>query len=118
VVDKTLLNKEIIRKMKGISTEVIIFALLAITIVVLAIFFLSAHFGPGITQISKEECKQKIQSACASFRTTGNFRVFREIPRTCADSLGVSSPFTSCVKGIGNECRNLCNSVELIVIPP
>jgi hypothetical protein len=102
--------------MKGISTEVIIFAILAIAIVVAAIFFLSSRFGPGITQISKEECKQKMQSACASFRSTGNPAVFNDIPQTCADSLGVSSLFTACVSGTTDQCKNLCESVEIGVI--
>jgi hypothetical protein len=104
--------------MKGISTEVIIFALLAIIIVVSAIFFLSGRLGPGVTQMSKEECKQKMQSACSSFRSTGNSAVFNDIPQTCADSLGVSSLFTACVSGTINQCKNLCESVEIGVITP
>jgi hypothetical protein len=104
--------------MKGISAEVIIFAILAIIIVVAAIFFLSGRLGPGVTQMSKEECKQKMQSACASFRSTGNPAVFNDIPQTCADSLGVSSLFRACVSGITDQCKNLCESVEVGVITP
>jgi len=104
--------------MKGISTEVIIFAILAIIIVVVAIFFLSGQLGPAVTQMSKEECKQKMQSACSSFRSTGNTAVFNEIPKTCADSLGVSSLFTACVSGTTDQCKKLCESVEVSVITP
>jgi hypothetical protein len=116
VVDKNFLSKKIIKKMKGISTEVIIFAILAIIIAVTVIFFLSGRLGPGVTQMSIEECKQKMQSACASFRSTGNSAVFNNIPQTCADSLGVSSLFRACIRGITDQCRNLCRSVEVGVI--
>ena len=117
-MDKNFLSNKIIKKMKGISTEVIIFAILAIIIVVAAIFFLSGRLGPGVTQMSKEECKQKMQSACSSFRSTGNSAVFNDIPQTCADSLGVSSLFRACISGTAEQCKNLCESVEVGVITP
>jgi hypothetical protein len=104
--------------MKGVSPEVIIFTLLALGIVVAAYFLFSGRLGPGVTQMSEGECKQKMQSACASFRSTGNPAVFNDIPQTCADSLGVSSLFTACVSGTTDQCKNLCKSVEVGVITP
>jgi hypothetical protein len=102
--------------MKGLSTEAIIFALVALGVAVVVIFILSGRIGPGLTEMSKEGCKQKMQSACASFRSTGNPAVFNEIPKTCADSLGVSSLFKACVGGTSEQCKNLCDSVEIGVI--
>jgi hypothetical protein len=102
---------------KGISTEVIIFAILALVIVVVAVFFLSGRFGPGVTQLSKEDCKQRMQAACSSFRSTGNNAVFKDIPQTCARDLGVSSQFTNCLSDNLQECRNLCDAIEIGVVP-
>jgi hypothetical protein len=104
--------------MKGISAEVIIFAILAIIIVGVAIFFLSGHLGPGATQMSKEECKQKMQLSCAGFRQIENPAAFNDVPQTCADSLDVSSFFQACVSGDKNACKSLCESVEIGVVTP
>jgi hypothetical protein len=118
VVDKALKIRKIIKKMKGVSPEVVIFAILALVIVVAVIFIFSGRLGPGVTQMSKEECKQKMHSVCSAFRSTSNYAVFNDIPKTCADSLGVSSLFTACVSGTTDQCKNLCESVEVGVITP
>jgi len=102
--------------MKGVSTEVIIFSLLAIAIVVLAIFFLSGRLGPGSTQLTKEECRNKVLSACSSYRITGTNNAFKNIPTTCADILGISNNFRNCISPSGtlqyDPCKVVCDEIE------
>jgi len=104
--------------MKGVSTEVIIFALLALVIVIAAIFFFSGRLGPAVTQMSKEECEQKMQSACASFRSTGNPSAFKNIPETCANTLNVLPTFRACLSGSTNQCINMCENIEMGIVSP
>jgi len=104
--------------MKGVSTEVIIFSLLALVIVVAVIFFFSGRLGPAATQLSKEECEQKMRSACASFRSTGNPSTFKNIPETCANALNVLPTFRACVSGSEHQCINMCEAIEIGIISP
>jgi hypothetical protein len=106
------------RVRKGISAEVIIFAILAVVIAGIAIFYFSGRLGPGATQLSKEECKQKMQTVCSSFTSTGNPAVFKEIPQTCADILDVSSLFKACQLEKGNQCKLLCEAIEIGTVTP
>jgi len=98
--------------MKG-DINPIIFAILAVGIVVVVIFLLSGNIGRFTTRMSIEECKQKMQTSCSSFRTTGNPVVFRDIPQTCAEDLEVSSLFKACIEGKAQQCENLCESIEI-----
>jgi len=103
--------------MKG-DINPIIFAILAVGIVVVAIFLLSGNIGRFIARMSVEECKQKMQVLCSSFRTTGNPVVFRDVPQTCAEDLKVSSLFKACIGGSVSQCENLCESIEIGIISP
>lgn len=103
--------------MKGITTQVVLL-IVAIVLGGLVLFFLFQRYGPASTQMSVGECKQKMQDACGSFRSTGNPAVFNDIPQTCADSLGVSSLFKACVSGTTDQCKSLCESVEIGVVTP
>ena len=103
--------------MKG-DVSPVIYLVLAIVLVGIVLFFLLQRFGPSSIQMSVGECKQKMQDACGSFRSTGNPAVFNGIPQTCADSLGVSSLFKACVSGTTDQCKSLCESVEIGVVTP
>ena len=101
--------------MKGISKEVVItIAVLAIVIVV--IFFFSGRFGPAATQLTKEECRNKVLSACSSYRITGTNNAFKNIPTTCADILGISNNFRNCISPSGtlqyDPCKVVCDEIE------
>jgi len=99
--------------MKGLSTEVIIYTIVALAIAIVAYLFLSGRFGPGAAQFTKEECKQKMVTACSSYRISGKNDALKNIPKTCADILGVSSYFNSCTSYDDyNSCNLLCRSIE------
>jgi len=117
VVDKSFLNNKINTKMKGISWEVVVI-IAAVIVIIIALFAFSGWFGTFNVQTSGTNCKSQLQNACSSFRSTGNPAVFNGIPQTCADSLGVSSLFKACVSGTTDQCKSLCESVEIGVVTP
>ena len=103
--------------MKG-DINPIIFAILAVGIVIVAIFLLSGNIGRFTAKMSVEECKQKMQASCSSFTTTGNPAIFRDVPQTCADVLGISAPFKECVAGNRDRCRVMCDTIEIGTVTP
>jgi hypothetical protein len=104
--------------MKGDIPVAIVLVVLAIVFGFILFLFFSGYFAPVPTKLSVEKCKQDMQSACGAFRSTGNSAVFNGIPKTCADSLGVSSLFKACVSGTTDQCRSLCESIEIGVVTP
>ncbi len=97
--------------MKGISTEVIIYAVLALAIVGVAFFFLVGKFTTSTPD--KGECKSKISLACSVFKATGSLAPFEDISNTCGSLLNIEKDLRACKGEMGQDreksCYRLCN---------
>jgi hypothetical protein len=98
--------------MKGISTEVIVFLVIALVIAGLLILFFTGRFGPGSQQLSYQECVQKLSAACSKYRIDGNNVAFSGLD-ACAKTVGVWDQFYSCnYQNDPNNCINMCNIIQ------
>ena len=99
--------------MKGDVSQVvyIVFAVI-IAIAILAIAFMLG-FGPFSGEGTASSCKSRILKACGKYEMSGDINAFKEVPSTCADTLGyVSSTFKNCVSGSSYSCKNLCDWIK------
>jgi hypothetical protein len=99
--------------MKGdVSPVVYIVLAIIIAIAILAILFMLG-LGPFSSEGSASTCKSRILKACGKYEMSGDINAFKEVPSTCADTLGdASNTFNNCVSGNSDSCRNLCDWIK------
>jgi hypothetical protein len=100
--------------MKGdVSPAIYVIIALIVGIVILAVLFMLG-LGPFSKEGSASLCKSQILKACGKYETSGKIEAFREVPSTCANTLGDKSHvFNGCINDNSLLCDELCKWIKL-----
>jgi hypothetical protein len=83
--------------MKGVSSEVIVFLVVAIIIGVVVILFFTGKFSPGQKIISESDCRSNYETVCGTYKSTGDMWSLTKFPSSCVKLLGLEEgAFKAC----------------------